>query len=103
MLLLEQTIREATAEECPNGGFFTRYNHTWQEVYDAMASGKIIAVKKPSFPGDLNISIVFPLEIAVISPGQYTDSYGVVIQAQDFYGLDADSADGYLYEINCNE
>ena len=118
MLVLTQTgSREATAEECPNGGTVYTYNHTWQEVDDAVASGKIIAVKlsslpgdlnisavkKPSLPGDLNITIDFPLRISVISPGKYTDSYGVVIQAQDFYDLDADSADGYLYQINCNE
>ena len=38
-LIVTSTSRPATAEECPGGGMVNEYNHSWQEIYDALASG----------------------------------------------------------------
>lgn len=38
-LIVTVTDRTATAEECPGGGYVEEYNHSWQEIYDALASG----------------------------------------------------------------
>lgn len=38
-LIVTSTTRTATAEECPIGGTVKEYSHSWQEIYDALASG----------------------------------------------------------------
>lgn len=38
-LIVTVTSRTATAEECSGGGYVEEYSHSWQEIYDALASG----------------------------------------------------------------
>ena len=42
ILSLSYTWREATAEECVDGGDAYIFNHTWQDIYDALSLGQIV-------------------------------------------------------------
>lgn len=42
LIVEEVSSRDATAEECVNGGVVATFNHTWQEVKDAYDQGKTV-------------------------------------------------------------
>lgn len=45
MILEVVSTREATAEECDGGGHVNTYNHTWQEVHDAVLQGTTVLLQ----------------------------------------------------------
>lgn len=47
-LIVTMTPRAATAEECPTGGRAIEFSHSWQEIHDAMASGRQVYINVPN-------------------------------------------------------
>lgn len=43
-LIFTATEREATAEECPDGGYVTEFSHSWQEIHDALEQGQRVVL-----------------------------------------------------------
>ena len=44
-LIVTVTSREATVEECPDGGTVVELSHTWQQMHDAIAAGKQVYLR----------------------------------------------------------
>ena len=98
MLVLTQTgSREATAEECPNGGTVYTYNHTGQEVYDALAAGKLVVLGYVDTQNQ-QINFLYPQYINASTTG-----LTININEPDEVTLTSDSPDDYLYAIECND
>lgn len=52
--------REATVEECDDGGTVYTYNHTWQEVYDAVMQGVPVIVV---FDDEALLSVIVIMDV----------------------------------------
>lgn len=58
-LIVHETKRAATAEECEDGGFVYTLDHTWQEIHDALAVGKnVVLVDNNSSEATLIVSVM---------------------------------------------
>lgn len=44
-LIVTATSREATTEECSDGGTVMEFSHTWQQMHDAIAAGKQVYLR----------------------------------------------------------
>ena len=102
-LFLEVTEeRQATASECEGiGGTVKVYNHTYQEVYDAIMAGQNIYMEIVDDFGDTTpyLQLHYPSSIC-----PSTHSIWLVCLGFNYnYTLVADTANDYLKEIICNE
>lgn len=90
LVLTVESTREATAEECENGGVVYAYNHTWQEVHDALAVGKrVVAVQEGRLGGILENVILLG---AINDDGVYLiNGFGVLTGAAEYSCANASS------------
>lgn len=69
------TSREATAEECPNGGIAYTLDRTWQEIYDAFPN--VYVTDTPSTRKLLIINVIdknLYFEVSLFAGAFLTDS-----------------------------
>lgn len=92
-LIFTATEREATTEECPLGlgGAATEYSHSWQEVHDTLASGKVVLCRE--IEGD---SVYLHIITDAVSG---TNGLYIATSNQSYEFTDADSK----VLIHCND
>ena len=78
--------REATADECPNGGTVIEFSHSWQDVFDALSEQRVVLV---AFHED------------VTQGGTHKEGYGFNIVTQAEY--EEGKKSGYYITIGDSE
>lgn len=70
-LIVTVTSREATTEECSDGGTVTEYSHTWQQMHDAIAAGKQVYFRTTAIENAHSIEIYQAVLGCYSSDNQY--------------------------------
>lgn len=89
---------EATEDQCPDGGTVFYTSTTWQEVYDAMHSQKVVIY-------DDGMSAYTVVSCSSGAGGVYRAFFAIPNYEDDAFEvglLTADSASGQLYSLGCN-
>lgn len=87
-LIVHETERPATIAECESGGTARVLDHTWQEIHDALATGK-------------NAVVVSSLGADMITLAQNIKSAYAVKNSAFMYITD--STDGYPVALDCDD
>ena len=99
--VIKMTERDATTEECSNGGTYTEFDCSWQDVYDAVTNGVPIQILMEA--DETGFSVRYPVDItADITLGVYKMNIRMYEgNSLKYYRASASSATEPLTYLDC--